>query len=62
MEEEACHVLQQLQDQFFSEWLFTPVEPGVAEELAAYRQMELPTQQINIKHRMLNKLDMHDVI
>ena len=62
VEEEACHILEQLQDQFFSEWLFAPIEPGVAEELAAYLQMELPTQQINIKHRMLNKLDKHDVI
>lgn len=62
VEEEACHVLEQLQDQFFSEWLFTPIEPGVAEELAAYRQMELAAQDINIKHRMLNRLDQHDVI
>jgi len=62
VEEEACHILEQLQDQFFSQWLFTPVEPGVAGELAAYRQMELPTQEINIKHRMLNKLDKRDVI
>lgn len=62
IEEDLCHELDQMQFVFASEWLFFEGEQHIEEELAAYQQMELPAQSVNIKSKMLNKLDTHEPV
>lgn len=54
MEEERAAALEPAGPVFSPNGCSRPIGSGVAE---AYRQMELPTRQINVKHRKLNKLD-----
>jgi hypothetical protein len=62
VEDEAAHRLDQLQDAFFSEWLFYRSDAGAQEELAAYAKDELSVQDVNIRHKRLNKLDHNGAI
>lgn len=58
----VCHRLDQLQGVFFSEWLFYSGDPGAEEEINAYRKAGLPVQEVNVKHKRLNKLAKGDVV
>lgn len=62
VEDEMCHVLDRLQEEFIAEWLFFSIDTGIEEELAFYRQHELPVHEVNIKHKKLNKLKKDEVV
>lgn len=48
--------LDHLQDAFDNEWLFFRDDPGALQHLEAYRELELPVGEVNIKPRRLNRL------
>ena len=62
VEEDMCHELERMQDEFTSEWLFFESEQGVEGEVKAYHGQDLPVLGANIKSRKLNKLDKGDVV
>jgi len=57
-----AHRLEQLQELFFSEWLFDRTDPGAVEDLARYATDELAVQDVNIRYQRLNKLDRHGAV
>jgi len=62
IQDELVRPLAQLQELFFDEWLFDRSQPHVEEELVAYARGELAVQDVNIRHRRLNKLDPHGAV
>lgn len=54
------HELERLQSKFVEEWLFFRNEPRIEAELKAYREADLPIQEVNIKYRRLTRLHKHD--
>jgi hypothetical protein len=62
VEDAMAHRLDQLQELFFNEWLFARADAGVQGEVDAYTRGELALQDVNIRHRRLNKLDHHGAI
>jgi len=62
VEDAVAHRLDQLQELFFNEWLFARADPVAQGELEAYASGELALQDVNIRHRRLNKLDHHGAV
>ncbi len=62
VEDEMCHVLDRLQEEFIAEWLFFSIDAGIEEELVFYRQHELPVREVNIKRKKMNKLKKDEVV
>jgi hypothetical protein len=62
VDDAIAHRLDQLQDLFFNEWLFTRADPKARDEVEAYARGELALQDINIRSQRLNKLDHHGAV
>lgn len=62
VDEEICHQLDKLQDEFAAEWLFFRDSADSEEDEAAYRREALPMQDVNVKSKQLNKFDKSDVV
>ncbi|HTT36745.1 MAG TPA: hypothetical protein VMH32_03635 [Burkholderiales bacterium] len=62
VDDALAHRLAQLQELFFDEWLFDRSAVQAQEELAAYVQNELAIQDVNIRHKKLNRLDHHGAV
>lgn len=57
VDDSICHELERLQFGFACEWLCFPEDAQAAAERAAYAADELAAQDINLRHKKLNKLD-----
>jgi hypothetical protein len=57
-----AHRLDQLQDLFFNERLFSRADPKAQGEVEAYSRGELALQDINVRPRRLNKLGHHGAV
>lgn len=62
VDEDIAHELDRMQDEFVAEWLFLRGDEGAEDEVAAYRQQELPLQDVSIKARKLHKFNTDDVV
>jgi hypothetical protein len=51
------HELERLQFVFAQEWLYYHADPERGQEVAAYRDLGLPVQEVNIRAQRLNKLN-----
>ncbi len=54
--ESIGHELERIQSRFVEEWLFFKTDAHTEAELSAYREHELPVQEVNIKTKRLHRL------
>lgn len=57
IDDEACRVLERMQSDFATEWLFYLDTPGHDDDIARYRAEGMPLHSVNLKHRRLQRLD-----
>jgi hypothetical protein len=50
------HELERMQSRFVEEWLFFRNDDHIDGELAAYRELGLPVQEVNIRSRRLHRM------
>lgn len=62
IEDRLCHELERLQNAFAEEWLFFAGNGGNEEDVAYYRQNDLPVQEVNIKAKRLGRMDRSDAV
>ena len=53
----VCHELERLQSEFDDEWLFYAGDPRAAKEIDAYRRLELPVTQVNVRSCQFPRFD-----
>ncbi len=60
--EALCHELERLQFVFAQEWLYYRDDPESGQQIAAYHDMALPVQNVNVKWQQLNKFDKNQAV
>jgi hypothetical protein len=60
--EEAAHELDRVQGVFVAEWLFFEDDARANAERKAYERYNLPLAHVNVRAKMLNKLDKNQAV